>query len=205
MESRLQKDKIYRFLNKYGSKLVDLYIEKGPTELRDHLGIKSDDIWKIVFHYLVKEKEAVKYCVRKHADYIHELFAEKGPKMIRKIFQITEEIYDDEWGYVMDYIGISRGALYEYVNNNKDEFRDLIYKGKSAKIREILCIVNEKYSHTWETILDMLLECIATDVYTYNTYEQGLSMFIRFYNQGRKHRSIKKPLLTDAGVAEEKE
>jgi hypothetical protein len=200
MESRLQKQKIYKILNGYGSKLLNLYIEKGPSELREKLGIQSDDVWKIVFHYLVREKEAVKHCVRMHSEYIHELFAEKGPNMIRKVFEITEEIFDDEWEYVMDYVGISRGALYEYVSENKEKFRDLIYNGRSSKIRETLCIDKEKYNRTWETILDMLLECVATDVYTYNMYEQGISMFTRFYNEGRKHRPIKRQLLADANV-----
>lgn len=205
MHSRSQKNRIYKLLKNYNDKLVDNYINEGPSELRKKLKIESDDVWEIVFDYLVFEKDIVKICVKKNITYIHDIFAEKGPEFLRSSFQIESVKYEDVWEYIMDYIGISRGALYEYVANNLSDLKGLIYYGKSSKIRENLCIDKYKYNRVWEEVLDMLLESVSTDAYTYSMYEQGLRMFTRMYHSGRKHRSLKKSESIEITINEEEE
>ena len=89
------------------------------------------------------------------------------------------------------FIGLTQ-AIYEYVSSNINEFRSMIYSGKTARIRKALCLDREKYDDVWEKVLDMLLECVATDNFGHNTLEQGIRMFTQFYNRGRTHRSLVK-------------
>jgi hypothetical protein len=194
MDSRLKKKRIIKILERYQAKLINFYLVNGPSKLRTKLDIQDDDIWEIIFDYLVCEKDVIKLCVRNNPEYIHDVFSEQGPKELRENFAINDRKYDIEWEYVMDYIGVSRGALYDYVNNNIGEFRALIYKGKTGKIRELLCINKEKYDYVWENILDILLGAVSTQMFTYSMFEQGLHIFSNLYNQGRKHRSLKKSL-----------
>lgn len=193
MDSRVRKDRIFKLLKRFDKKLVDFYLDKGPYELRKKLDIKEDDLWKMVFDYLLYEKRIVRVCVKQNAEYIHEMFADKGPETIRKSFRLTEDEYDEEWEYIMDYIGISRGAIYEYASNNLSDFRSLIYHGKPSKIRGVLGIDKPKYDKVWEDILDLLLESVSTDAYTYSMFEQGIRMFSSLYNNGRVHRSLRTP------------
>ncbi len=190
MDHPIRKDRIFKLLKRFDKKLINFYLDNGPYELRKKLDIKEDDLWKTVFDYLLYEKNIVKVCVKQNAEYIHEMFAEKGPEMIRKSFRLMENEYSDQWEYVMDYIGVSRGAIYEYVSNNMSDFRSLVYHGKSSKIREMLLLDRAKYDKVWEDILDMLLESVSTDAYTYSMFEHGIRMFSNLYNNGREHRSI---------------
>ncbi|MFC1655901.1 hypothetical protein ACFL3C_03465 [Patescibacteria group bacterium] len=191
MNSPARRERIFKLLKRFDKKLVKFYLDEGPYELRKKLDIKEDDLWKMVFDYLLYEKNIVKTCVKQNAEYIHEMFADKGPEMIRKSFRLMENEYEDQWEYVMDYIGISRGSVYEYVSNNVSDLRSLIYHGKATKIREMLLLNKAKYDKVWEDILDLLLESVSTDAYTYSMFEQGIRMFSNLYNNGREHRSIR--------------
>lgn len=192
MDSRLLKYRLFAILDRFESKLLNFYLKKGPLALRDKLDLKCNDkLWKVVFDYLVFEKEAVKFCTRKYPDYTYSLFCEKGPDFLRKSFLIEDKEYNDAWEYVLDYIGISRGALYEYVNNNKNQFKEFIYKGNATKIRDELGLTRKKYDRVWEEILDLLLECVTLENMNISMYEHGLKLFSNLYNVGRVHRSIR--------------
>lgn len=192
MDSRLLKFRLFALMDKFEDKLIHFYMLKGPSALRDKLGLNNDDkLWKVVFDYLVFEKEAVKFCTRKFPDYTYSLFCEKGPEFVRKGFLIEDKEYDDAWEYVLDYVGISKGALYEFVNNNKNYFKELIYNGRASQIREELGLTRKKYDKAWEEILDILLECVSFDNMNISMFEHGLKLFSNLYNVGRTHRSLK--------------
>jgi hypothetical protein len=191
MNSRLKKHRIYTLLKRFDEKLLEYYLNEGPQELRRKLNVKSDGQWRFIMQYLVYEKDAVKLCVRKNTAYIHNFFAEHGPNVLRKVFDINHNNFDEAWEYVIDYLGVSRGALYEYITNNPAEFKKLVYNGESSKIRSILNIEKEKYNRVWNEILDILLESVTTEKFSFSYFEQGIRMFTSFYNKGRNHRSLK--------------
>jgi len=200
-----KKDRIRKLINKYEKKFLEMFIEYGPVEMKEKLELSEQD-WNTVFNYLVFEKNAVKACVMENADFIHDIFKNNGPQFVRELFEIEDNKYDEIWEYIMDYIGVSRGAMFEFVTNNSIHFRELIENGNPSKIRELLLIDNEKYIRVWENILDILLQSVCTKQYTYSMYEQGLRMFTDMYNIGRNHRSLNKyNTLEDLKVTDEKE
>jgi len=163
MNSRHKRRKFYSILNKYDDKLIRNYLEYGPDGLRRKLDVKSDELWEIIFDYLVFEKEVVRYCVRNNSVYIHDLFVEHGPVAIKKAFSLMNDKYEDE----------------------------KIYQGKSSYIRKDLCIEKNKYEHVWGEVLDILLNVVATQAFTYSAFEHGISLFSKLYNQGRVQRSLR--------------
>ena len=192
MDSRLLKYRLFALMDKFEDKLINFYMLKGPSALRDKLDLNNNEnLWKVVFDYLVFEKEAVKFCTRKFPDYTYSLFCQNGPESLRKSFQIESKEYNDAWEYVLDYVGISKGALYEYVNNNKNYFKGLIYSGNPTQIREELGLTRKKYDKVWEEILDLLLECVSLENMNISMYEHGLKLFSNLYNVGRAHRSLR--------------
>lgn len=191
MDSRIQKTRIIKLIEKFDKKLLKFYLENGPIELKKKLDIGSDEVWQIVFEYLMYEKEAVKVCVKKNTEYIKQIFINKGPEFLRNSFNITDSKYDDVWEFVMDFIGISHGAIFEYVNKDSIKFKSLIRNGKAGKIRDCLYLTRKKYNKVWEEILDLLLECISFDNFTHAQFEQGIRFFTNLYNNGRQHRSLK--------------
>ena len=152
MFSRAKRNRIYNLLRAYDGKLTKIYLEEGPDTLKKKLNIESEDVWKLIFEYLIFEKNIVKQCVRRNPEYIHKIFAERGPDFLRHAFQIADERYDDIWEYVMDYIGISRGAIYEYITSRVVELKGDIYNGKIEGIRIKLGLQNIKYDRAWEEI-----------------------------------------------------
>jgi len=192
MKSRHERSKLYAILDKYDEKLVNKYIEYGPDGLREKLGVDSDKLWEVIFDYLVFEKEVVKLCVRNNSAYVHNLFVEKGPSLMRKAFSLQSSKYDDVWEYIMDYIGVSRGALYEYVTENAAKYRDKISRGECKSLRDELCIKNNKYERVWGEILDVLLNAVSTKAFTHSAFEHGIGLFSKLYNQGRVQRSLKR-------------
>ncbi len=192
MDSRIQKNRIITLIEKYDNKLLNFYLDNGPYELKKKVDIGNEEVWKLIFDYLMYEKDAVKVCVKKNSNYIKDIFINKGPEFLREAFNIEDTKYDDIWEFVMDFIGISHGALFEYVNKESLKFKSLIRNGKAGKIRDSLYLNKKKYNKVWEEILDLLLECISFDNFTCNQFEQGIRFFTNMYNNGREHRSLRK-------------
>lgn len=190
MESRQRKTRILSMLEKYDKKLLRFYLNNGPIELKKRLDIGSEEVWRIVFDYLMFEKNAIQVCIGNNPNYIYDIFANKGPEFLRKAFKLENCRYDEIWQYVVDYIGISRGALFSYVNKESSTYKNLILNGKTTEIRKKLQIDFKKYDKIWEEVLDILLECISFHNFTFSQFEQGLRFFTNMYNSGRKHRSL---------------
>lgn len=178
-------------LEKYDEKLLKFYLNEGPAKLKKRLEIRDDELWRIVFDYLIFEKNAVNVCTKKNTNYIHSIFAEKGPNHIKKAFYLDNSKYESTFEEILDFIGIARGAIYEYVRNNSHYFQDLIRNGKAERIRIELGLEKLKYDGVWEEVLDILLECVSFKNFTYSMFEQGLRFFTNMYNTGRTHRSVK--------------
>ena len=191
MKSRYEKNRLYSVLHKYDDKLIHNYLEHGPDGLRKKLDVESDRLWEVIFDYLVFEKEVVKHCARNNSAYIHNLFVEHGPANIKKAFNLTDKKYEDIWEYLLDYVGVSRGALYEYVTENSSKYREKIYSGQCLSIRDELCIEKDKYEYVWGEILDVLLNVVSTDAFTHSAFEHGIELFSKLYNQGRVQRSLR--------------
>ncbi|MFC1599774.1 hypothetical protein ACFL3T_01975 [Patescibacteria group bacterium] len=192
MDSRIRKNRVINMLEKYDKKLLKYFLDNGPDKLKKKLAVEDNDLWKVVFDYLVFEKNAVKVCFKKNTNYIHSIFAEKGPSHMRKAFRLEGPKYEQTWEEVLDFIGIARGAIFEYVRNDSNRYKDLIRNGKAEQIRTELGLNKLKYNGIWEEILDLLLECVSFENFSYSMFEQGLRFFSNMYNAGRTHRSVKK-------------
>jgi hypothetical protein len=179
-------------VEKYDKKLLKYYLDHGPEKLKEKLDVGDNDVWQIVFDYLVFEKNVVKVCIKKNINYIHSVFAEKGPAHMRKTFKLDDSKYDFVWEEVIDFIGIAHGALFEYVRNNSNKYKELIKEGKASSIRFELGLNKHKYNDVWEQVLDLLLECVSFENFNYSMFEHGLRFFTNMYNTGRTHRSVKK-------------
>jgi hypothetical protein len=126
--------------------------------------------------------------ITRFGDKIVNFYVMHGPVKLRKKLNIRN---DNVWEIMIDYIGISHGAMQNFVKNNVGDFKELIYQGKAGEIRTMLSLDKPKYNATWEEILDLLLEEISIENFTYNTYEHSLNMFSNIYNKGRTHRKLK--------------
>jgi len=180
-------------LDKYENKVMDYYIKHGPFALKEKLNIKDNDLWNIVFDYLVIEKEAVKYCVRMHCDFVSNIYINNGPMILRQNFCIQDPKYNDIWEYVTDYIGISKGAVYEHISKNIENYKSLIHSGQASLIRKNLGLERNKYNQVWEEVLDLLLECVSLENYDFGMFDHALKLFSNLYNIGRTHRGLKYP------------
>ena len=179
-------------LEKYDKKLLKYFLDNGPNKLKKKLAVEDNELWRLVFNYLVFEKNAVRICFKKNTNYIHSVFAEKGPIHMRKAFKLNDPKYELIWEEVLDFIGIARGALFEYVRNDSNRYKDLIRNGKAEQIRTELGLNKLKYNGVWEDILDLLLESVSFENFSHSMFEQGLRFFSNMYNTGRTHRSVKK-------------
>jgi len=122
-------------------------------------------------------------------DKIVDFYVTHGPVELRKKLNISN---NDVWEIIIDYIGISHGAMQKFIKNNLMNFKEMIYHGKAGEIRSMFFLDKPKYNVVWEEILDFLLEEISIENFSYNTYEHSLNMFSNIYNQGRIHRKLKK-------------
>lgn len=192
MDSRIRKNRVINMLEKYDKKLLNYYLNNGPERLKQAIDVGDNELWQIIFDFLVFEKNAVRICFKRNSNYIQSIFAEKGPKHMRAAFKLNDSKYDQVWEEFLDFIGIARGALFEYVRNESNHFKDKIKSGKAEEIRTELGLNKLKYSNVWEEVLDLLLECVSFENFNFNMYEHGLRFFTNMYNTGRKHRSVKK-------------
>lgn len=203
MNSPSYEQRIQQILKRYRKKLLKRYLEWGPDELRIRLDIEDDREWELIFDYLVFEEKAIHKVVKIQSDYIKEIFTEEGPEFVRSVLYLDPQKYDEIFEHVMEFIGISHGALFDYVRTHEDEFRKYIFNGQASTIREKLGLNSVKYNGVWEEILDLLLDCVNTHAYSYSTYQQGLKLFSQLYNTGRKHRSVKRYMNLGSRIVEE--
>ena len=133
-------------------------------------------------------KNRIYSLISRFGDKVVDFYIAYGPEKLREKLNIEN---DNVWEIIVDYIGIFHNAMKIFVKNNAVDFKELIYKGKASEIRTMLCLDKAKYNLIWEEILDILLEEISTENFSYNTCEHSLRMFSNVYNSSRNHCDLK--------------
>ena len=93
LETKLAKD---------FAEIQQVFLSKGPEELKNFLRIKSKKTYVQVFDYLVLRKGILNELVKLHLPFFCDLMENKGPDVIRKIFKIEAEKYDEVYFNLLD-------------------------------------------------------------------------------------------------------
>lgn len=167
-----------------------IFVEKGPEELKKMLRLTRDTDWKIVFDYLVFQKDLLKICVRQFMDFFRELVADQGPHALRKILGIEDKAYDGVFEYIFDLVAISSGALFDFVARHRKDFLSQIHQNKGQNIRNTLGIHKKKYDAIWQQIVELLYDEFQRENIDQRILGQGIASFDLMMNILRKHRSL---------------
>ena len=170
--------------------LSQAFVELGPDALRNYLNLSSEQEWKSVFDYLLQQG-VLRQCILKYLPFFMDLFMAKGPLALRRVFRIESGEYDPVFQEIVDLVGISHGALYAYVESNRDEFARRISSGSVKTLRRELGLDARRYDVTWSEVLDMLVAAVCDRATEDRTYDEGLRAFSMLMNGLRTHRSIR--------------
>lgn len=185
-------------LEKKADTLMVLFIQEGPEALRQRIGATLDKHWNYIFDYLVFSEEVVNKCVNQFLPFFKNVVVEKGPLALRNIFQIEEAKYDTVFEKLIDFVGISHGALLDYVYLRRSDLSQKIFSGEGKSIRFELGLSSPKYDATWFSILEILQQAVCKQVEDESALEQGIRFYDMMMNNLRTHRSLAKYKRTNA-------
>ncbi|MBT4917140.1 hypothetical protein HN709_01655 [Candidatus Peregrinibacteria bacterium] len=171
--------------------LIDRFVCDGPSEIMEELGL-SEEAWRVVFDYLVFEKNLLHKCVTRNGDFFVEEYVKYGISHIREILDIVNEKYDIAFESVFDFIVISNDALYLHVMEHRGRYTTALKARGADFVRKVLGVWRGKYSENWQKVLDLLLHAVCDAIFSETTYEHGLVAFSRIFNDVREHRPIYK-------------
>lgn len=170
--------------------VVEGFMQLGPDELRNALEMEKNEDWQRFFDHLVLNRGVVKHCVRKYADFFYDVVADKGPMALRRIFQIEEVKYDGVFEEIFDLVGVSKGAVFKYVQDNRFEFVMVIRRGGANNLRKGLCLEGKKYEALWFEVLEYLMGAVCETYHDEKVVESGLQTFTLLMNSLRKNRRL---------------
>lgn len=178
-------------LKKKAHKLMILFIQEGPEALRKRIGAHLDHHWTYIFDYLVFSEEVLYKCVSQFLPFFKNVMIEKGPCALRSIFQIENSKYDPVFEKLIDFIGISHGAILDYVYLHRSNLARKIFSGQGSEIRKELGLSANKYDAMWFTILEILQQVVCKSVEDETALERGIQSFDIMMNGLRTHRSLR--------------
>lgn len=85
-------------------------------------------------------------------DSLIERYIVDGPSKLREDLGLKVA----EWLVVFDYLVFEKNLLYKCITNNMDFFVDIYVKFGAAHVKEVLEIVDDKYSVVWEMLFDFI-------------------------------------------------
>jgi len=182
---------IERYARGREDSLIESYIENGPTQLREELGLTEEN-WSKVFDHLVFEHNLLYKAVTHSADFFLETFIEHGTTHVRDILNIADSKYDAHWELLFDFIAISKDGLYYHVLEHRDRYM-MAFKVRGGDfVRKVLGLWKDKYDENWLKILNVLLHAVCDSIFTENTFDHSLRAFSLLINGMRVHRVIGK-------------
>lgn len=161
------------------------FVQLGPDELRKALDIEHNEDWGRFFDHLVLNRGVVKHCVRKYLKFFTDVVADKGPMALRRIFKIEDAQYDGVFEEIFDLVAVSKGALFQYVQENRFEFVMIIRQGHADNLRKGLCLDKKRYESVWFEILEYLMGTVCETYYDERAVETGLQVFTLLMNNLR--------------------
>ena len=169
--------------------LVGQYIEEGPLEIQEDLGL-SDEQWEVIFDYLVFEHNLIYKCIIQNSDFFVEEFVRGGAAQVREMLCIEDDKYDMVWNILFDFIAIANEGLYYHVLQHRDRYMVAFKSRGSDFVRKVLGVWNDKYEENWSQILDILLNAVCDSLFSEQTFDHGLRSFSMIMNKTREHRPI---------------
>lgn len=172
--------------------LMSLFMERGPKFLCKYLGLESvhSAEWKIVFDYLVLDKNVLFALAKRYNDHFCDLYEANGPAKMREILGVKLRKYDFIWQPIHDMVGIAQGALVKFVFNARFSLSDEMKVYGAEKLRERLQIDHTRYNETWERVLDVLLQHQVQSYVSATNSERLMSIFISQMNLRRPHAKL---------------
>lgn len=172
--------------------LLALFMEKGPKFLCNYLGLESTQCeeWEVIFDYLVIDRNALFALSKRYYEHFLSLYENNGPKALRAILGVKTRKYDAIWQPIHDLFGIAEEGILKYVHNSRFSLSREIEIYGSDKVRENLEIDHQRYSQTWEQVLDILLNH-HTEQYLSNTnVDRLMGVFVAQMNLRRAHSGL---------------
>lgn len=169
--------------------LIDVYIKKGPFYVKELLGFDDLD-FKQFFDVLVFDHNLIKKIVMMYFDFFVNTMSKFGPHVLRRMLNIENLKYDYIFEDVMDLVGISTGAIVDYVKNNKTPYK-IINSGNFGYFRTYLCLKNKKYDDLCVSILKYLIDQFVDGYSFLKNIEDGLKIFDSMNNSRRGQRALK--------------
>jgi hypothetical protein len=169
--------------------VADFYM-RGPVFLKRKIEKQGENFGSI-YSILVFEHNVIKRIVLAHIDFFTKMFAVKGSNYFRQVFLIEDSKYDGIFEEIFDLLAISKGGIYEYIDNNEDFILQCIKKDGPNALRLVLGLNKQKYDELWLQILDGLMEKVCENYSDSRTIESGMKFFTLMMNTLREHRSLR--------------
>lgn len=171
--------------------LIEMYIANGPAETKKGIGV-SEEEWRVVFDYLVFEKNLLYKAVIASADFFNQEYVKNGMTRVREILDVVDAKYDQMATLVFDFVAIANEGLYFHVLEHRDKYMNVMRQRGGDFVRKVLGVWGEKYEENWAKVLDFLLKGVCDDIFTEQTFDHGLRAFSRIMNCKREQRPIYK-------------
>jgi hypothetical protein len=180
---------IDQYVKGNADELIYKYILNGPTVLKELMKIKEEE-WRVVFDYLVFEKNLLYKCVADNRDFFIEKYIKFGTSHVRDVLDILDEKYDSIWEVLFDFIAISNDGLYYHVLEHRNRYISALKTRGADFVRKVLGISSSKYAESWGMVLDFLLHSVCDDIFSEQTFEHSLKAFSMITNGAREYRPI---------------
>jgi len=175
-EEQAKKEMLLQAINGHEDRLMEVFIQQGPDELRKQLKVRDDFTWSTIFDHLVFSKDILKRCVMFFLPFFKNLVREQGPAALRRVFGLDNAMYDSVFESLFDFIVVANGALFEYVHEQTSCLVTMIKQGRGNEIRSLLCLDKPKYDTLWKDVLDFLCHSYSRQLIHEADYELNMRL-----------------------------
>ncbi len=171
--------------------LIKSYINDGPTELRENLGL-TEKQWSVLFEYLVFNHDLLRKCVKGNGEFFVDSYIKHGMDYVRDLLSISDKKYDQYALELFDYLAIENDGLYYHALQNREKYLVAFRARGGDFLRTKLLISNARYDDFWEKILNLFLHDYCDSLVSERMFEDSLSAFTQMMNALREHRPVEK-------------
>lgn len=171
--------------------LMESYIVDGPTAAKVLLGV-SEPQWRVIFDYLVFEKNLLFKTVSFCSEFFVEAYVQHGIEHVRAVLDVTDCRYDMMMEPVFEFLAIINEGLKYHVFQYREKYLDILWENGSGFLKKLLRLSDQKYEESYGQVLDVLLNTACTRMFTETHFDNGLRAFSLMYNLGREHRPLVK-------------
>ncbi len=187
----IEREIIEKYVLGKEEKLIQSFIEDGPTAVKIMLGV-SEFQWQVIFDYLTFNHDLLRKCFEVCAEFFTDLYVRYGKKHVRAVLDLQDKKYDDVFNEAFDYSLVDCEGLYMHVLHGREKYLLALKARGSEYLRNLLTVSAEKYNSLWEQILDLLLNAQCEAIMSEAAYERGIKGFCMMMNRNREHRPLSK-------------